>query len=178
MPVVLLLAFLLFIILASIALLPLSLVQRYRVGTTRRAARGWFITLNLVAVTMSAAIFLIAAGLTSTWVPNAFTYSVAGLGLGCLLGVLGLMLTRWERTAGGLHYTPNRLLVLFVTFLVTARILYGFWRSWRLWSAGLDGWSAAFGIAGSMGAGAVVLGYYLTYWIGVRRQLARARTRV
>jgi hypothetical protein len=56
---------------------------------------------------------------------------------------------------------------------VTARVLYGFWRSWHAWSEGLHSWTAAFGVAGSMGAGAVVLGYYLAYWIGVRRRLKR-----
>jgi hypothetical protein len=177
MPILILFALLLFIIVASIALLPLSLVQRYRVGTSRRAARGWFIALNLGAVAISTVIFIAAAAATSAWVPNAFTYSMMGLGIGCLLGVLGLVLTRWERTPQALHYTPNRLLVLVVTLVVTARVLYGFWRSWHMWSAGLDGWSAAFGVAGSMGAGAVVLGYYLAYWLGVRRQLSLFRSR-
>jgi hypothetical protein len=34
----------------------------------------------------------------------------------------------------------------------------------------------AFGVADSLAAGAVVLGYYLSYWLGVRRRLkAHAR---
>jgi hypothetical protein len=35
-------------------------------------------------------------------------------------------------------------------------------------------WVAASGAAASMSAGAVVLGYYLVYWAGVRRRLRRA----
>ena len=158
---------------AAIALLPLSLVQRYRVGTARRPARGWFIALNLIAVAISTAIFMVAAAVTNMWVTDAFKYTLAGLALGCLLGVIGLALTKWEVSARALHYTPNRWLVLFVTLLVTARVLYGFWRSWHAWRAGFDAWSASFGIAGSMGAGAVVLGYYLAYWLGVRRRFRR-----
>jgi hypothetical protein len=161
------------VVLASIALLPLSLVQRYRVGTVRRPARRWFITLNLMAIVISTFIFVFAAALMTAWVPNAFLYTLIGFAVGCLLGIVGLALTRWEPAARALHYTPNRWLVLFVTLLVTARILYGFWRSWHTWSAGLDSWSTAFGVAGSMGAGAVVLGYYFAYWCGVWRRLTR-----
>jgi len=167
-PVLLLLAF---VVIGAIALLPLSLIQRYRVGTARRPARGWFIALNLFAIVASAAIFITAAAVTNVWVPRAFAYTMLGLALGCVLGIVGLALTRWEPGARSLHFTPNRWLVLFITLLVTARILYGFWRSWHAWTAGLDAWSAAFGIAGSMGAGAVVLGYYLSYWMGVLRRL-------
>jgi hypothetical protein len=62
-----------------------------------------------------------------------------------------------------------------VTLIVTARVLYGFYRSWQAWSAGLGHTSevALAGVAGSMAAGAVVLGYYLAYWLGVRRRLRR-----
>jgi hypothetical protein len=163
------------LVLVAIALLPLSLFQRYRVGSARRPARGWFISLNLIAIAISVAIFLAAAAITTAWVANAFSYTLAGLAIGCLLGVVGLALTKWEPATQALHYTPNRWLVLFVTLLVTARVAYGFWRSWHTWSAGLQSWSAAFGVAESMGAGAVVLGYYLAYWLGVRRRLKSFR---
>ena len=88
---------------------------------------------------------------------------------------VGLRLTRWEPASGGLHYTPNRWLVLAITLVVTGRLFYGFWRGWHTWRAGpADGsWLAAAGVAGSMAAGAVVLGYYLAYWIGVRRRIRR-----
>jgi hypothetical protein len=156
-----------------IALIPLSLVQRYRMGTSRQRARGWLATINLAGLAISAALFLTSAAVTSIWVPDALTYTAAGLAGGCLLGILGLQLTRWESMPGALYYTPNRLLVLSITLVVTARLLYGVWRGWHTWQGGTEGeaWFAAAGVAGSMAAGAVVLGYYLAYWIGVRTKL-------
>src|SRR5687767_14038347 len=99
--------------------MPLSLVQRYRVGTARRLARGWVVTLNLVALVLSAAMFLVGAGITSVWVPGALAYALAGLGGGGALGVPGFALSRWEATPRALHYTPNRWLVLGITLVVT-----------------------------------------------------------
>jgi hypothetical protein len=178
-PLLLALGLAVLVMLIAIALMPLSLVQRYRVGTSRRQARGWFITLNLAGVLLSVAIFLTGAALTNIWVPEAFKYTLAGLALGCALGLVGLLLTRWERAPRSLFYTPNRWLVLAITLVVTARIGYGFWRSWQAWraAAGDVSWIATSGVAGSMAAGAVVLGYYLTYWFGVWRRLTRLQTR-
>jgi hypothetical protein len=164
----------LLVLLAAIALMPVALVQRYRMGTVRRPARGWLTTLNLVGVVLSSAIFIAGAAVTNVWVPDAFLYSLIGLTAGGLLGLLGLGLTKWEVTPRALHYTPNRWLVLAITLIVTARLIYGFWRSWRNWQlAPGTSWIVTSGVAGSLGAGAVVLGYYLTYWIGVRRRVAR-----
>ena len=173
MPVIALIGVLAVVLILAIALVPLSLIQRYRVGTARRPARGWFITLNLVALVISTGMFIVGAALTSAWVPNALSYTLIGILLGCLLGIAGLGLTRWEPSGRTLYYTPNAVLVFVVTIIVTARVAYGFWRSWQVWNSGLDTWSAAFGVASAMGAGAVVLGYYLTYWLGVRRRFAR-----
>jgi len=161
--------------LTLIALLPLSLVQRYRVGTARRPARGWLATINVAALIVSAVIFLISSALTNVWVPNAFVYTLSGLLAGCALGVLGLAVTRWETTPAALYYTPSRVLVLAITLVVTARVAYGFWRGWYAWRAFGDdpSWLVASGAAGAMAAGAVVVGYYLSYWLGVRRRFKR-----
>src|SRR4051812_25389767 len=163
------------IVAALIALVPFSLWQRYRLGTSRQRARGWLATLNLVGLSLSAIVFLVSAGFTSFWVPNALRYSAAGLLGGCILGVIGLRLTRWEPSRDALHYTPNRLLVLAITLLVTARIGYGLWRTVHAWHTGLGdvAWYGVSTISGSMAAGAVVLGYYLAYWLGVRRRILR-----
>ena len=50
------------------------------------------------------------------------------------------------------------------------------WRGWHNWRAAVGGnsWLAQSGAEGSLAAGAVVLGYYVIYWAGVRRRL-RAR---
>jgi hypothetical protein len=172
-PFVALAAVVVFVVLAFIALLPLSLVQRYRVGTARRPARNWIITINLLALSLSTGIFLMSSALTNIWVPRAFSHALIGLALGCVLGVLGLALTRWEPRPDALFYTPNRWLVLGITLTVTARVIYGFWRTWQAWRLGFEdpSWVAASGAAGSLAAGAVVLGYYLIYWTGVRRRL-------
>ena len=163
------------VVLALVALIPVSLVQRYRMGTSRQRARGWLVAINMAGIVVSVILFLAGAAVTSIWVPDALAYTAAGLVAGGILGILGLSLTQWEPGPGPLHYTPNRWLVLAITLVVTARILYGFWRGWHTWSAGVDGgpWVAAAGVAGSMAAGAVALGYYLAYWFGVRRRLKR-----
>jgi hypothetical protein len=169
----LIVAFTLFVILAAIALTPLALVQRYRLGTARRRARRWSATINVAGFAFSSALFLVGAGITSIWVPNALILTLMGFVSGYLLGMVGLAVSRWEAAGGSLHYTPNRWLVLGISLVVTARLAFGFWRSWHAWHATPDygSWAAESGVAGALAAGAVVLGYYLTYWLGVRRRL-------
>ena len=174
-PLILVPLALLAIIMVLIALMPVTLVLRYRGATARRLARGWVVTLNLVGVAVSIGLFLATAAVTSLWVPRALTYSLAGLAIGGLLGLLGLSWSRWERAPQSLHYTPNRWLVLVIMLVVSSRLLYGCWRAWHVWQSGPGdtSWLAAAGVAGSMAAGAVVLGYYLTYWAGVRGRIRR-----
>ena len=159
--------------LVLIALMPLILIQRYRVGAARRMARPWIATFNVALMALSAICFLAGAALTAVWVPNAFTGAAAGVALGAGLGLVGLVLTRWEPAAATLHYTPNRWLVLMVTFVVSARVLYGLWRSWSVAQAGVDGTEMmlAFGIPESLAAGGTVIGYYTAYAFGVRRRI-------
>ena len=156
-----------------IALMPLILIQRYRVGAARRMARPWIARLNGTLMAVSAICFLAGAALTTVRVPNAFTGAAAGVVVGAGLGLIGLALTRWEPTAATLHYTPNRWLVLVVTFVVSARVLYGFWRSWTVAQAGVSGTAMmlAFGIPESLAAGGTVIGYYTAYALGVRRRI-------
>jgi hypothetical protein len=169
-----------FVVLAIVALIPISIVQRFRSGTVRRPARVWLATLNLGAVAFSVALFLAGALVTSRWVPEALRYTLAGLGVGAVLGLVGIAITRWDRAGGRLHYTPNRWLVFAVTMIVAARVFYGFWRSWEAWRASVESmtWVAASGVAGSMSGGAVVLGYYLIYWAGVGAAIRRDAARL
>lgn len=168
-----LLILLLVVPLVVIALMPLILIQRYRVGTARRLVRPWVTTLNIVMTVLSAALFLVFAAITSTWVPFAFRGAIVGVLIGLGLGAVGVLLTRWEPTAATLHYTPNRWLVLLVTLMVSARVLYGFWRSWKAAEAGIYGTDLvlAFGIPESLAVGGVVIGYYVAYAWGVRRRV-------
>ena len=171
MPLLLLLPL---IALAVIALVPIGIVQRYRLGTSRQRARGWLLAINLAGLTLSAIAFLAGAAFTGIWVPDAFRYSAIGLASGCALGIIGLWLTTWEPLRDALFFTPNRLLVLAITLTVTARIVYGLWRATHAWRAVTDAsWAAESGVAGSMAAGALVLGYYLAYTFGVRRRMRK-----
>lgn len=175
MPLVLAAVAILLLVALFFLALPLSLVRRYRMGTARRPARGWIAAVNVLTLALSTGLFLLAAGVTGLWVPDTLAYAFAGLGVGGVLGLLGLAATRWEAARGSLHFTPNRWLVLALMLVVTARLLYGFWRAWSAWGSSGPGadWLAEAGVAGSMAAGAVVLGYTLTYWVGVRRRLLR-----
>ena len=176
MPILLLLVLLPLMLLA---LMPLLLIQRYRVGSARRMARPWLATLNLVVMAISVLFFLVGAAVTTLWVRNAFIGAAAGVALGTALGWLGLALTRWEPTPATLHFTPNRWLVLFVTFILSARVLYGLWRTWTVAEAGISGAAmvTAFGIPESLGAGGLVIGYYMAYAWGMRRRVSEWQNR-
>jgi hypothetical protein len=175
MPLLIALALAAAVLVLSVVLLPFALIFRYRYGTRRRRARVWVATLNAVSLAVSATIFLISAAVTTRYIPTSFSFAAFGLACGAILGLLGLLLTRWERDGPSLFYTPSRLLVLTVTLVVTLRIAYGFWRAWHTWRAAQEGtsWIAAIGIPGSLAAGAVVIGYYLVYWAGVRSRAVR-----
>jgi hypothetical protein len=164
-------------VLVLAALVPLSLFLRYRAGTTRRRARAWLAGLNAVAIACSTVLFLASAAVTSFWVSRAFSYALLGLAGGCLLGLVGIFLSRWEATPAALHYTPNRWLVLALMLVVGCRLAWGLWRAWHAWRAALEhGFALSrFGVAGSLAAGALLLGYYLAYWTGVWCRARRHR---
>jgi hypothetical protein len=150
-------------------MLPFSILQRYRSGTARRRTRTWVALVNAGGMGVSVVIILTTAAISSMWVPAALTYTAAGLVGGCVLGVAGLWLTRWETSSGVFYHTPNRWLVLSITLAVALRLGFGVWRTWHAWHAGNEGgsWLAESGFAGSLAAGALVFGYYLTFWSGV-----------
>jgi len=158
---------------AAVVLAPLGLIQRYRAGTRRRRARRWLAGINVIGLSISVALFLLGAFITQRWVSGALTYSLAGLALGCMLGILGLGLTRWEEVTSTLNYTPNRTLVLLITLVVTGRLAYGIWRIWQAWSLRGFGeaWVENSGLSGSLGASGIILGYSLTYWLGLLRKI-------
>jgi hypothetical protein len=162
-----------------VALMPLILYQRFRMGSARRLARPWVATVNLALTTLSGVLFLAGAAMTTIWVPHAFSGAAAGILAGLALGVLGLLLTRWEPTPATLHFTPNRWLVLIVTLMVTVRVAYGLWRSWKAAEAGIygTGMVLAFGIPQSLAVGGAVIGYYVAYAIGVRRRIGHWQKR-
>ena len=170
MPLLIALALIVAAFVFAVAMVPFMLALRFHHGTRRRRARVWVATLNALSLGISATIFMTSAAITTRWVAYSFSSAALGLACGAILGILGLLLTRWERSDAALFYTPNRLLVLGITLIVTFRIAYGFWRGWNAWRATQDGtsWVAAIGIPGSLAVGALVIGYYFVYWAGVR----------
>lgn len=165
------------VLLLPLVLLPLSVIQRYRVGTARRPARAWLATVNLVTFTCAATFAIAGAALAGLWIPRALLFSSAALAAGVLLGMLGVATSVWEHKDRTIYFTPNRWLVLLITGLVVTRLAYGVWRGWQAWvtyGAG-GGWLAASGAAGSLAAGALVVGYGAGFWGGVRWRIARRR---
>lgn len=159
----------------AIALTPVLLIQRYHAGTVRRPARRWMVGLALVGTGVSVAFLLLSAAFTNIWVSNAFGDTALGLAAGCVLGIGGLLITKWEPTAGALHYTPNRWMVLVVVLLVAGRVVFGLYRVAVAAESGMAGSeiASAFGVAESLGAAAFVLGYYLAYNGGVIWRIRR-----
>jgi hypothetical protein len=147
-----------------IALTPVLLIQRYRTGTSRQPARRWMVMLAAVSTGISALFLLLTSAFTNIWVNDAFGDTALGLAAGCVVGIVGLWITKWEATPRALHYTPNRWMVLVIMLLVAGRVLFGLYR------AGVAG---TFGIAESLGAGGFVIGYYLAYNAGVIWRIRR-----
>ena len=107
MPLLIALALIVAAFVLAVAMLPFALVFRYRSGTRRRRARVWVATLNAASLAMSATIFLISAAVTTRFIPYSFSAGTFGLACGAILGLLGLVLTRWERDGRSLFYTPS-----------------------------------------------------------------------
>lgn len=162
-----------------VLLTPLLLIQRYRVGSSRRAARSWMASLAVISMMMSTVFFIITAAMTNIWVPRTFITALEGLAGGSALGLLGLLLTRWEPSPRSFHYTPNRWMVLAITLVVAARVSYGMYRAAMTAAQGVTGATllSSFGIAESLAAGGIVIGYYLLYNAGVRWRIRRWQRR-
>src|SRR5437868_9836705 len=109
---IILFALLLFVVLAFGSVVLLSLALRYRAGTARRQGRRWVATVNVWMTSFSAAFFLCFTFLISFWLGPTLRFALAGMAVGGLLGLLGLILTRWESHPEGLFYTPTRWLAL------------------------------------------------------------------
>ena len=185
---IILVGLLFFVVLAFGGVVLLSLALRYRAGTARRQARRWAATMNVWMTSISAVLFLAFTFLMSFfWLgPNSLRFALTGMSIGAVLGLLGFVLTRWEvDPEGGIFYTPSRWLALLITFAITARVLYGWWRATHHNNgSGVDiptpgdpqHWywlTTASGTQLSLAVAAGLIGYYLVYAIGVRFRLGR-----
>ena len=177
MPIVLF-ALLLFVLLAFAGVILLSLALRYRAGTARRQGRGWVTTMNVWTASFSAVFFVCFTLLLSFWLGPTLRFALTGMAVGGLLGLLGLILTRWESHPEGFFYTPSRWLALLVMLAIAARLIYGWWHTMHR-SAPSDQhwlWSAS-GTQLSVAVAAGLIGYYLVYAIGVRIRITRHEKR-
>ena len=179
MPIILF-ALLIFVLLAFAGVVLLSLALRYRAGTARRQARRWVASLNVWMTSFSAVFFLAFTLLLSFWVGSAFCSALIGMGVGAILGLLGLTLTRWESRSEGLFYTPNRWLAFIIVSAIAARVVYGWWRATHSGSisAADQHWlTTASGTQLSLAVAAGLIAYYLVYSIGVRFMIMRDEQR-
>ncbi len=176
MPLILV-ALLLFVVLAFGGVVLLSLALRYRAGTARRQGRRWAVIMNVWMTGLSAVFFLFFTFLMSFWLGPSLRFALGGMAIGGLLGLLGLALTRWEFESDGLFYTPSRWLALLLTLAITARFAYGWWHATH---PGISRAPAeqhwlvtASGTRLSLAVAAGLIGYYLIFAIGVRFSLMR-----
>ena len=173
MPIILF-ALLLFILLAFGGVVLLSLALRYRAGTARRQGRRWVATMNVWATSFSAALFLCFTFLISFWLGPTLRFALTGMAIGGILGLLGLVLTRWESHPDGLFYTPSQWLALLVMLAIAARLVYGWWHTIHRSVPDQQHWlSSASGTQLSVAVAAGLIGYYLVYAIGVRIRMTR-----
>ena len=179
MPLIIL-ALLVFVLLALAGVVLLSLAVRYRAGTARRQARRWVASLNVWVTSFSALFFLSFTLLLSFWVGSAFRFALIGMAFGSILGLVGLAMTRWESQSEGLFYTPSRWLALLVTLAIAARFVYGWWRATHSGSppsGDQHSLIAASGTQLSVAVAAGLIAYYLVYSIGVRLRVTRHEQR-
>jgi hypothetical protein len=167
-------ALLLFVVLAFGGVVLLSLALRYRAGTARRQGRRWVATINVWATCVSALFFLVFTFLISFWLGPTLRFAIGGMVVGGLLGLLGLILTRWESQPAGLFYTPSRWLALLLIIAIAVRLIYGWWHAAHAGSATAQHWlTSASGTQLSIAVAAGLIGYYLVYAIGVRLRINR-----
>ena len=173
MPIILF-ALLLFVLLAFAGVILLSLALRYRAGTARRQGRRWVATMNVWATSFSAVFFLCFTFLISFWLGPTLRFALTGMAIGGLLGLLGLLLTRWESHPEGLFYTPSRWLALLLILAIAARLSYGWWHAAHAGGPTTQHWlTSASGTQLSIAVAAGLIAYYLIYAIGVRIRIAR-----
>ena len=151
-------------------LLPLSVLQRDRLGKARRRVQPWFVRANAWLLAVSALAFLGSAWLADQWIDDALVDALLGLVLGGLTGGVGLAIDRVEATPQGLFRTPNRWLVLGLSLLVAGRLAVGLWWAWSdAPSSGLAAWVTRGGL---IGVGGVLLGYAVATGWGLQFRVA------
>lgn len=97
--------------------------------------------------------------------------TAAGLGAGIALALLGLRLTVFESTPQGRWYTPHGGIGLAISALLVGRLAYRFWQiapaMQQAHQAGDDPFAAFQRSPLTLAIFALLIGYYVTYFVGV-----------
>ncbi|HEY3520449.1 MAG TPA: DUF1453 domain-containing protein [Rhodanobacteraceae bacterium] len=153
----------------GICLVALLYYRRFRRSFGRQPVQPKRMITRVVFLCVVGALLLFGAALN----PRMLAADVGGLIAGLALGWWGLKLTRFERHADGVHYIPHSWFGIAISVLLLARLAYRFTVLWPAMQAA----QAAPGpqpmpYASSpltMGLFGLVVGYYVSYYLGVLR---------
>jgi hypothetical protein len=137
--------------------------SRIRRLVGRQRSRAWRHWTAAILFPLLAALLALAA------LRNALALATlsGALAAGAGLGVWGLRLTRFERTAEGWFYTPNAHIGIALSVLLAARIG---WRLFEMQVQGTPAHGAQFAASPlTLAVFGALAGYYATYAIGVLR---------
>ena len=151
--------------LAAAALVMFVLFRRVRRLFTRQRYSVTRIGLRLALIGGICVMLFLILSVAKGWVP------AAGLGIGTVVGLFGMLLTRFDSTDDELHYTPNAYVGVAVLSLLLARLVYRFSQLENL--SELTHPEAGNGFKGlsasplTVGILFVILGFYLSYYAAV-----------
>ncbi len=141
---------------------------RRMVGRQRLSnVRPWITVCILPAL---AALFVIA----SLGRPMSLGAIAVGAVIGVGLGVYGLRVTKFEKTAEGLFYTPSAHVGIGLSLLLAARIIYRLFQVYALSEAQAISQMSYATTPLTMIIFGTLAGYYVTYAVGLLRWRARS----
>lgn len=151
------------VVIAMIPLLAWRMYSRVRRMVGRQRSRAWRHWSAVVLFPLLLAMLGLAAAKNGT----ALEVLAGGVAVGAVLGIVGLRLTRFERTAEGWFYTPNAHIGIALSVLLVARI------AWRVAEVQLHGAAPGGAQFASSPLTLVVVGmlaaYYTVYAAGLLR---------
>lgn len=158
-------------LLVLVPLIVWRMYSRFRrmVGRQRLSRIRPWITLTI----FPALILLIAFATLSH--PERLAWLAAGLLAGALLGVFGLVKTRFEPTPQALFYTPNAHLGIALSLLFVARIAYRFIEIYAIDPTVPHGMNDFARSPLTLAVFGLLAGYYVAYAIGLVRWRFRVR---
>lgn len=160
------------VLLALVPLIAWRLYSRIRRLVGRQQSRAWRHWMAAILFPL----LLLALGVAAWTRPDALAALTAGALLGAALAAWGLRLTRFERTAEGVFYTPNAHIGVTLSIVFAARIAYRFGQVY------LAGGLAEHAVQGDPTRSPLTLlifgtlaAYYTVYALGVLAWRARHR---